>query len=56
MRTETKPDLGDLVIVLPAGTLAGRRDRLEDDGFAPASGLVAELTEHCDGYLEEVSR
>lgn len=54
MRAETTPDLGDLVIVLLAGTLAGLRDRLEDDGFGPASELVAELTERCDNYLEEV--
>lgn len=54
MRTQTTPDLGDLVIVLLAGTLAGLRDRLEDDGFAPASALVAELTERCDAYLQEV--
>lgn len=55
MRNETTPDLGDLVIVLLAGTLAGLRDRLEDDGFAPASKFVSELTERCDTYLEEVS-
>ena len=54
MRTHTTPDLGDLVIVLLAGTLAGLRDRLEYDGFAPASELVAELTERCDTYLQEV--
>lgn len=54
MRIETTPDLGDLVIVLLAGTLAGLRDRLDDDGFAPASELVAELTERCDSYLQEV--
>lgn len=54
MRTETTPDLGDLVIVLLAGTLAGLRDRLEDDGFLPASELVSELTERCDTYLQEV--
>ena len=56
MRTESTPDLGDLIIVLLAGTLAGLRDRLEGDGFAPASEFVAELTERCDSYLEEVSR
>ncbi len=48
-------DLGDLVIVLLAGTLAGLRDRLEADGFEHARNLVAELTERCDGWLEEVS-
>lgn len=56
MRTETTPDLGDLVIVLLAGTLAGLRDRLNDDGFAPASQFVAELTERCDSYLQEVGQ
>ena len=55
MTNKTSPDLGDLVIVLLAGTLAGLRDRLEADGFAPASELVAELTERCDDYLEEVT-
>ena len=49
-------DLGDLVIVLLASTLAGLRDRLADDGFERASGLVAELTERCDSYIEEVAR
>ncbi|MBA2312953.1 MAG: hypothetical protein H0V97_09175 [Actinobacteria bacterium] len=54
MRTDATPDLGDLVIVLLASTLAGLRDRLEDDGFSDASVLVAELTDRCDTYLEEV--
>lgn len=54
VKTETTPDLGDLVIVLLAGTLAGLRDRLEDDGIVSASELVAELTERCDTYLQEV--
>jgi hypothetical protein len=49
------PDLGDLVIVLLASTLAGLRDRLEDDGFPRASELVAELTERSDLYLETIS-
>lgn len=48
------PDLGDLVIVLLASTLAGLRDRLEDDGFTGASDLVAGLTDSCDSYLQEV--
>ena len=55
MTTQTSPDLGDLVIVLLASTLAGLRDRLDDDGFFKASELVAELTNRCDGYLEEVT-
>lgn len=48
------PDLGDLVIVLLASTLAGLRDRLEIDGFEEASKLVAGLTECCDSFLAEV--
>lgn len=52
--SESTPDLGDLVIVLLAGTLAGLRARLDDDGFAPASELVAELTDRCDSYLQDV--
>ena len=55
MKTTTEPDLGDLVIALLAGTLAGLRDRLADDGFAKASEFVSELTDRCDGYLEEVA-
>ncbi len=46
-------DLGDLVIVLLAGTLAGLRDRLWDDGFHVAADVVADLTCRCDRYLEE---
>ena len=50
------PDLGDLVIVLLASTLAGLRDRLEADGFTTASGLVADLVDNCDEYLKEVGQ
>lgn len=56
MKTDTSPDLGDLVIVLLAGTLAGLRDRLDSDGFERASELVADLTERCDSYLSEVAQ
>ena len=49
------PDLGDLVIVLLAGTLAGLRDRLTHDGFARASDLVADLVDVTDDYLTNVS-
>ena len=56
MSTEASPDLGDLVIVLLAGTLAGLRDRLDGDGFDKACGLVSELTEKCDSYLSEVAQ
>lgn len=55
MTKMTEPDLGDLVVVLLAGTLAGLRDRLEADGFGKASELVAELTRRCDRYVEEVA-
>ena len=45
------PDLGDLVVVLLAGTLAGLRDRLRADGFLPAAELVSDLVEIADDYL-----
>ena len=48
------PDLGDLVVVLLASTLAGLRDRLNDDGFALAAQLVSGLTDTCDEWLQEV--
>jgi hypothetical protein len=48
------PDLGDLVIVLLAGTLAGLRDRLAQDGFPRASELVARLVEEADGYIDSI--
>ena len=50
----SSPDLGDLVIVLLASTLAGLRDRLEADGFTAAFGLVADLVDNCDEYLKEI--
>jgi len=49
------PDLGDLVVVLLAGTLAGLRDRLAEDGFDPAAELVADLVELADDYLTRVA-
>ena len=49
------PDLGDLVVVLLAGTLAGLRDRLAQDGFEPAAELVADLVEITDDYLTRVA-
>jgi hypothetical protein len=48
------PDLGDLVIVLLASTLAGLRDRLAEDGYEPAADLVADLVEVTDDYLIHV--
>lgn len=50
----TPPDLGDLIVVLLASTLAGLRDRLFDDGFEDAAGLVADLVEIADGYLTQL--
>jgi hypothetical protein len=52
---ERIPDLGDLVVVLLAGTLAGLRDRLAQDGFEPAAELVADLVEITDDYLTRVA-
>ena len=54
--TSGGPDLGDLVIMLLASTLAGLRDRLEGDGFHKASEFVSELTDRCDTYLSGVER
>jgi hypothetical protein len=51
MRAEPRPDLGDLMIVMLAGTLAGVRDRLRSDGFVAASDLVAILVDISDDYL-----
>ncbi len=50
-----QPDLGDLVIVLLASTLAGLADRLGADGFERAGALVRELTDLTDNYLAEVT-
>ena len=52
---ERAPDLGDLVVVLLAGTLAGLRDRLAEDGFTGASELVADLVDIADDYLTHVA-
>lgn len=49
-------DLGDLVIVLLASTLAGLRDRLRQDGFGDASEFVGYLTDSCDTWLQEVGQ
>ena len=50
-----EPDLGDLVVVLLASTLAGLRDRLAADGFDPAAELVADLVDITDDYLTRTS-
>ena len=46
-----EPDLGDLLVCLLAGTLAGLRDRLAEDGFDPAAELVDDLVETIDDYI-----
>ncbi len=51
VRAIDQPDLGDLIVVLLASTLAGLRDRLEDDGFVHAADLVALLVDMVDDYL-----
>lgn len=48
------PDLGDVVIVLLVGTLAGLRDRLANDGFERAADVVTDLVELADDYLTHV--
>ena len=45
------PDLGDIVVVLLASSLAGLRDRLHCDGFHDSAELVADLVEAADDYL-----
>jgi hypothetical protein len=49
------PDLGDIVLMLLASTLAGLRDRLHEDGFEIAADLVADLVEITDDYLTRVA-
>ena len=49
------PDLGDLVIILLAGTLAGLRDRLADDGYESAADMVGDLVELTDDYITHVA-
>jgi hypothetical protein len=48
-------DLGDIVLLLLAGTLAGLRDRLDGDGFARAADLIGDLVEIVDDYLTRLS-
>jgi hypothetical protein len=44
------PDLGDVVIVLLGGSLAGLRDRLAGEGYKAAAELLADLVEMIDDY------
>jgi hypothetical protein len=52
---EGAPDLGDLVLVLLASTLAGLRDRLLEDGFESSGEVVADLVELLDDYISSVA-
>lgn len=54
MTTPTRPNLGDIVVMLLASTLAGLADRLAVDGFDGPADLVSELVEVVDGYLVAV--
>jgi hypothetical protein len=54
-QAERIPDLGDLVVVLLASTLAGLRDRLADDGFESAADMVGDLVELTDDYITHVA-
>jgi hypothetical protein len=53
-KNKQSADLGDLVIVLLAGTLAGLRDRLAQDGFPRAAELVGRLVEQADDYVDSL--
>ena len=45
-------ELGDLVLVLLAGTLQALSDRLQGDGYDGAAEVVADLVEVVDDYLD----
>jgi hypothetical protein len=45
------PDLGDLVLLLLAGSLTGLRDRLSEDGYYGAAEVVADLVDIADDYV-----
>jgi hypothetical protein len=50
-----EPTMGDLIVVFLASTLAGLRDRLEQDGFESAAELVSDLVEIADDYLTRIA-
>jgi hypothetical protein len=52
--SKREPDLGDLVVVLLAGTLRGLSCRLDSDGFSRAADLVMSLAIRCDSYIDGV--
>jgi hypothetical protein len=49
-------DLGDLVVLLLAGTLSGLRDRLSSDGYDRAAMLVNSMVMEADAYLQNLGR
>lgn len=55
-RSEGEVNLGDIVVVLLASSLAGLHERLRADGYADAASLVADLVEMADDYLVETAR
>jgi hypothetical protein len=48
---EAQPDMGDLIVVLLASSLAALRDRLAQDGFEHSALLVADLVDIADDYI-----
>ena len=50
----THINAGDLVIWCIAGALASVRDSLWDEGFCDAANFLADLSQRCDKYVEEV--
>ena len=55
MSERSDGDLGDIVIVLLASTLAGLRDRLFEDKFESAADLVADLVDIVDDYITRMA-
>ena len=53
---EDEVNVGDIVVVLLASSLAGLRERLTVDGYSDAASLVADLVEIADDYLLETAR
>lgn len=54
-RERGEPNMGVLIVVLLASTLAGLRDRLVADGFLDAADLVGDLVEIADDYVTQVA-
>jgi len=48
--------IGDLIIVLLAGTLASLRDRLCVEGYDQPARVVADLVEITDDYIDRLPR